>query len=201
MDTLAAKGIKDERVLNAINSLPRHFFLDKAFEEWAYQDKAFPIGKEQTISQPFTVAYQSVLLDIKKRDKVLEIGTGSGYQAAILEILGARVYTIERQELLYKKATELLSQIGLKGIRTYFRDGYKGLPELAPFDKIIVTAGAEEIPEALRTQLTIGGIMVIPVGNKTQIMYKITRISEDEYLEEQMDKFKFVPFLKGTNKS
>jgi len=200
VDTLAAKGIKDKRVLNAINTLPRHFFLDKAFEEWAYQDKAFPIGNEQTISQPFTVAYQSVLLDIKKRDKVLEIGTGSGYQAAILEILGARVYTIERQELLYKKSTELLSKIGLKGIRTYFRDGYKGIAELAPFDKIIVTAGASEIPEALRQQLTIGGIMVIPVGNKTQIMYKITRISENEYLEEQMDKFKFVPFLKGTNK-
>lgn len=201
VDTLAAKGIKDERVLNAINSLPRHFFLDKAFEEWAYQDKAFPIGNEQTISQPFTVAYQSVLLDIKKRDKVLEIGTGSGYQAAILELLGARVYTIERQELLYKKSTELLSQIGLKGIRTYFRDGYKGIPELAPFDKIIVTAGASEIPEALRSQLTIGGVMVIPVGNKTQIMYKITRTAENEYLEEQMDRFKFVPFLKGTNKT
>jgi len=201
VDTLREKGIKDERVLSAINILPRHFFLDKAFEEWAYQDKAFPIGNEQTISQPFTVAYQTVLLDVQKREKIMEIGTGSGYQAAILALLGARVYTIERQELLYEESTRLLKELAVGNIRTYYRDGYKGLAEFAPFDKIIVTAGAPSVPEALQSQLRIGGIMVVPVGDgKHQIMFKITRLSETKYKEEKLDKFKFVPFLKGKNK-
>ncbi|MEM9824274.1 MAG: protein-L-isoaspartate O-methyltransferase, partial [Bacteroidota bacterium] len=150
MATVKGKGISDERVLAAMMAVPRHFFLEKAFEEWAYQDKAFPIGKEQTISQPFTVAYQTQLLRIKKRDTVMEIGTGSGYQAAILAELGARVYTIERQEWLHRNAKKLLKAMGYGGIRFYFRDGYKGLAEFAPFDKIIVTAGAPDIPTALK---------------------------------------------------
>lgn len=197
---LEKRGIQNKAVLAAIDALPRHFFIDKAFEEWAYQDKAFPIGNEQTISQPFTVAYQTSLLDIKKREKVLEIGTGSGYQSAILALLGARVYTIERQELLHKQAKSRLHQLGIGGIRTYFKDGYKGLAEFAPFDKIIVTAGAPNIPNALLKQLKVGGIFVIPVGDKVQKMYKITRLSETEYQQEELDDFKFVPFLKGINK-
>jgi len=200
VETLHRKGIKDERVLQAIDTIPRHFFLDKAFEEWAYQDKPFPIGKDQTISQPFTVAYQSALLDVQKRDKILEIGTGSGYQAAVLAFLGARVYTIERQELLHERSTRLLHQLGFEGIRTYFRDGYKGLAELAPFDKIIVTAGAPEVPSALREQLKINGTLIIPVGEKAQTMFKITRMTADTYKDEALDNFKFVPFLKGVNR-
>lgn len=184
-----------------MESIPRHFFLDKAFEEWAYQDKAFPIGNEQTISQPYTVAYQTDLLEVKKRDKIMEIGTGSGYQAALLAALGARVYTIERQEALYEKAKNLLPKLGFGNIRFYFKDGYKGLPEFAPFDKILVTAGADSIPEELKKQLKIGGILVVPVGDaKIQSMYKITRIAENEYREEKLDNFRFVPFLKGVEK-
>ena len=195
---LRDSGIKDERVLKAIGELPRHFFLEKAFEEWAYQNKAFPIGNEQTISQPFTVAFQTILLDVQKRDKILEIGTGSGYQAAILSLLGGRVYTIERQEALYQQAKSLLEKLKFYSIRCYYRDGYKGLPEFAPFDKILVTAGATEIPQTLKEQLKIGGIMVIPVGAKVQKMYRITRVSETEYQEEVFGQFRFVPFLKGT---
>ena len=201
VETIRAKGIKDEKVLSAINSLPRHFFMEKAFEEWAYVDKAFPIGSDQTISQPYTVAFQTELLQIKKRDKVLEVGTGSGYQASILALLGARVHTIERQEELFHKTNELLGMLEVGNIRTYFRDGYKGLPEFAPFDKIIVTAGAKEIPEALKNQLKIGGVLVIPVGDdNVQKMYRITRISEKEFKKEEFANFRFVPFLKGTNK-
>ena len=198
---LRTKGIRDEKVLMAMMEVPRHYFLEKAFDEWAYQDKAFPIGNDQTISQPFTVAYQTQLLQVQKRDKVLEIGTGSGYQAAILAVMGARVYTVERQETLYRRATRLLDAMGLKGIRTYFRDGSNGLPEFAPFDKIIVTAGSSEVPQTLKEQLKIGGYMVIPVGDsRTQRMYRITRLSEEEYREEIFDHFRFVPFLKGVQK-
>ena len=201
VETIRAKGIKDEKVLSAINSLPRHFFMERAFEEWAYVDKAFPIGSDQTISQPYTVAFQTELLQIKKRDKVLEVGTGSGYQAAILALLGARVHTIERQEELFHKTNELLEMLEVGNIRTYFRDGYKGLPEFAPFDKMIVTAGAKEIPEALKNQLKIRGVLVIPVGDdNVQKMYRITRISEKEFKKEEFADFRFVPFLKGTNK-
>ncbi len=202
IDTIRKKGIYDEDVLAAMESVPRHFFLDKAFVEWAYQDKPFPIGNDQTISQPYTVAYQTSLLEVKKRDKIMEIGTGSGYQAAILAALGARVYTIERQEALYNEAKYLLSKLGFGNIRFYFKDGYKGLPEFAPFDKILVTAGASSIPEELKKQLKIGGIMVVPVGDSdVQRMYKITRIAENEYLEEKLDNFRFVPFLKGVKKA
>ena len=201
VDSLRRKGIRDENILAAMEAIPRHFFLDKAFEEWAYQDKAFPIGHEQTISQPYTVAYQTDLLEVKRRDKIMEIGTGSGYQAALLAALGARVYTIERQEALYKRAKALLSKLGFGNIRFYFRDGSKGLPEFAPFDKILVTAAAPSIPEELKKQLKIDGILVVPVGGaNVQRMYKITRISESEYLEEKLDSFRFVPFLKGVEK-
>jgi len=200
VDTLRQKGINDERVLAAVGLIPRHFFLDKAFEEHAYEDKAFPIGNEQTISQPYTVAFQTQLLDVKKREKVLEIGTGSGYQATILGALGARVYTVERQEGLYVKTKELLKVFQMRNIRCYLRDGTMGLPEFAPFDKIIVTAGATEVPDALRQQLKIGGIMVIPVGEKEQVMYRIKRISEHEWEAVETGDFRFVPFLGGINK-
>ncbi|NRA52081.1 MAG: protein-L-isoaspartate(D-aspartate) O-methyltransferase [Phaeodactylibacter sp.] len=201
VDQLISKGIKDEKILQAISALPRHFFLDKAFEEWAYQDKPFPIGNEQTISQPYTVAYQTQLLDVKKREKILEIGTGSGYQAGILGMLGARVYTIERQELLHHRAKKLLDHLKLGNIRCYLRDGYKGLPEFAPFDKILVTAGASEIPNPLIEQLKVGGQLIIPVGKQSQKMLRITKTDEDRNLKtEQFSNFKFVPFLKGINK-
>jgi protein-L-isoaspartate(D-aspartate) O-methyltransferase len=201
VEQLSAKGIRDEQILSAIGTLPRHFFLDKAFEEWAYQDKPFPIGNEQTISQPYTVAYQTSLLEVKKRDKILEIGTGSGYQAGILAMLGARVYTVERQELLYRRAKKLLDQLQLGNIRCYLRDGYKGLPEFAPFDKILVTAGAPEIPEPLLLQLKVGGQLVIPVGEKAQKMLRLTRLNKAGDVEtEKFADFKFVPFLKGINK-
>lgn len=200
VEALEQKGIQNERVLGAIDRLPRHFFMDKAFEEWAYQDKAFPIGKSQTISQPFTVAYQTSLLDIQKRETVMEIGTGSGYQAGILALMGARVYTLERHELLHQRATKLLHQIGLKGIRTYLRDGYKGLPEFAPFDKILVTAGASAIPTALCQQLKVGGVLVVPIGEKVQKMYKITRVSERDFEQRVLGDFQFVPFLQGIDK-
>lgn len=198
---LKEKGITQQQVLDAVMAIPRHFFLEKAFEEWAYKDKAFPIGNQQTISQPFTVAYQTQLLEVKKREKILEIGTGSGYQAAVLAVMGARVYTIERQELLHYRSTKLLDAIGLKGIRTYFRDGNKGLPEFAPFDKIIVTAGSTEIPLQLKNQLAIGGKLVIPVGDsESQRMYRVTRLTEKEFQKEAFDNFRFVPFLKGVKK-
>jgi len=201
VEGLKEKGIDDPAVLGAVMALPRHFFLDNAFEEWAYQDKPFPIGNEQTISQPYTVAFQTQLLEVKKREKVLEVGTGSGYQAAILALLGARVYTIERQQMLYQSARALLDKLGFKGVRCYLRDGYKGLPEFAPFDKILVTAGAPEIPQALLEQLKVGGMLVIPVGTKGQKMYRIIRKGEDKYKKEVHGRFRFVPFLKGINRS
>ena len=198
---MRTKGIDDERVLGAMMTLPRHFFLEKAFEEWAYTDKAFPIGNEQTISQPFTVAYMTRLLDVQKRQKVLEIGTGSGYQAAILSLLGARVYTVERQEELFIQTKTFLKALGLTNIRCFFRDGSVGLPEFEPYDRIIVTAAPPSVPTALKEQLAVGGIMVIPVGGEEgQRMYKITRLSETDYEEQTFEKFRFVPFLSGVNK-
>jgi protein-L-isoaspartate(D-aspartate) O-methyltransferase len=199
-EKLYEKGIRDENVLSAIQAIPRHFFLDKAFEEHAYEDKAFPIDEHQTISQPYTVAYQTELLQVKQREKILEIGTGSGYQSAVLAVLGVRLYTIERHELLHQKSKKMFETLGLLGIRSYFRDGYKGLGEFAPFDKIIVTAGASEVPPALKQQLKIGGILVIPVGNDShQKMLKITRLNETDYQEEVLNDFRFVPLLKGKN--
>ncbi len=198
--TVENKGIKDINILAAIRSIPRHFFLDIAFEEHAYEDKAFPIDEKQTISQPYTVAFQTELLGVKKREKVLEIGTGSGYQSAVLSYLGARLYTIERHEQLYKKAKAMFRSLGLMGIRSFFRDGYKGLGEFAPFDKILVTAGANQIPEALKEQLKIGGILVIPVGDRaSQTMLRITKTGENEFRKEIFGKFRFVPLLEGKN--
>lgn len=197
VESLRKKGIRDETVLHAMETVPRHYFLDKAFEEHAYEDKPFPIGHEQTISQPYTVAFQSEILKVQKRHKVLEIGTGSGYQAAILGRMGARVYTVERYEALFHKAKALLAQLHLSNVRCFYRDGSKGLPEFAPFDRILATAGAKEIPESLKQQLTIGGILVIPVGEDFQHMLRITRLSETEYNLEDLGDFRFVPFLEG----
>lgn len=199
VEKLRKRGIADEAVLTAIGELPRHFFLDKAFEEHAYDDKPFPIGYDQTISQPFTVAYQTSLLAVQPREKVLEIGTGSGYQAAILAMLGARVFSVERQEGLFQRTRDLLESLKFN-VRCFFRDGSRGLPEFAPFDKIIVTAGAPVVPEALKKQLAVGGVLVIPVGEDVQYMYKITRLSEGEFREEMLDAFRFVPFLEGVEK-
>ncbi|MEM9991170.1 MAG: protein-L-isoaspartate O-methyltransferase, partial [Bacteroidota bacterium] len=160
-------------------------------------DLAFPIGQGQTISQPYTLAFQTMLLQIQKRDKVLEVGTGSGYQAAILAALGGRVFTLERQVALYEKTQLLLQKLGIYGVRCYLRDGYKGLPELAPFDKILVTAGATELPTTLRSQLSIGGKMIVPIGVNTQEMYVIERLSKEEFRTTTHGHFRFVPFLKG----
>lgn len=200
VETLRRRGIRDEGVLTAMENVPRHFFLDKAFEEHAYEDKPFPIGNKQTISQPYTVAYQTALLEIKNRDRVLEIGTGSGYQAAILGAMGARVFTVERQEALHLRAKELLEKMGFSNVRCFFRDGMKGLPEYAPYDKIIVTAGAPVVPGPLKEQLAVGGILVIPVGEDVQYMYRITRLSATEFREDMLDAFRFVPFLEGLQK-
>ncbi len=196
--TLRKKGISNEGVLQAIGRLPRHIFLEKAFEEWAYQDKPFPIDCEQTISQPYTVAFQSSLLELEARQKVLEIGTGSGYQAAVLSLMGARVFTIERHKPLHLTAKQMFRDLGLHGIRAYHRDGYKGLPEMAPFAGILVTAGAPEVPTALKEQLQIGGKLVIPVGTDDQRMLRIIRVAEDQWKTEDHGSFRFVPFLPGT---
>ncbi len=199
---LKQKGIRDQRILDAIGKIPRHYFLDRAFADWAYKDQAFPIGSKQTISQPFTVAYQTHLLDLTTGDRVLEIGTGSGYQAAVLFEMKVKVYTIERQERLYHKTKLLLEAMGYGKIRTFLGDGMQGLPRFAPFDKILVTAAAKSVPEALLAQLSIGGHLVIPVGkNDIQTMKRITRLAEDAYKTESLDRFKFVPLLSGINHS
>lgn len=200
VETLKKKGIKDERILEAIGKVPRHYFLDLAFEDWAYQDAAFPIGNEQTISQPYTVAYQTDLLQIKARDRVLEIGTGSGYQAVILAEMGAKVYSIERQKVLFDKTSKLIKDMGYGQIRLFLKDGMDGLERFAPFEKIIVTAAAKSIPQALEKQLAVGGILVIPVGNgEGQVMYRLTKIEENKFKTEKFDYFRFVPLLRGIN--
>ncbi|MBX9851741.1 MAG: protein-L-isoaspartate(D-aspartate) O-methyltransferase [Cytophagaceae bacterium] len=190
---LQEKGIRNMKVMEAIQSVPRHFFFEKAFEEHAYQDKAFPIGEGQTISQPYTVAFQSELLAIKKGDKVLEIGTGSGYQCCILIELGAEVYTIENNRVLYERALTMLPKMGYKA-NFFLGDGTLGLPSYAPFNKIIVTAGAPFVPQKLLAQLTVGGILVIPVGNEdTQKMLKITKTAENQFEKTEFGDFRFVP--------
>lgn len=196
---LAEKGIKDKNVLAAINKIPRHLFLDSSFEDYAYQDKAFPIGAGQTISQPYTVAFQSELLQIKKDDKVLEIGTGSGYQTAVLFTMGAKVYSIERQNELFKQTSILLPKLGIRPKHLSFGDGYKGLDNHAPFDSIIVTAGAPVIPKPLMAQLKIGGRLVIPVGEKNQIMTLLIRKNETQFEKHEVGDFKFVPLLENKN--
>ncbi|WP_244525699.1 protein-L-isoaspartate(D-aspartate) O-methyltransferase [Sunxiuqinia elliptica] len=198
VEAIRIKGVRDERVLNAIQKVPRHLFMDSSFIQFAYKDQAFPIGAGQTISQPFTVAFQSQLLDVQPSDKVLEVGTGSGYQAAVLVEMGAQVYTIERQRELYMKVQQLLPDLGYHP-KFFFGDGYKGLPTYGPFDKIIITAGAPVIPQDLLTQLRVGGVLVAPIGpTEKQVMYKVTRISEEEYEKEKHGTFVFVPMLKGT---
>ncbi|OIP03091.1 MAG: protein-L-isoaspartate O-methyltransferase [Bacteroidetes bacterium CG2_30_32_10] len=195
VEQIKSKGITDQNVLAAIEKVPRHFFMDSSFVEIAYQDKPFPIGEGQTISQPYTVAFQSELLKIKKGDKVLEVGTGSGYQSCILLEMGAKVFTIERIKALYQKTKVLLPQMGYNP-KMFFGDGYKGLSAYAPFDKIIVTAGAPLVPEELLQQLMIGGIMVIPVGaNDLQTMILINKTAIDVYDKKEMGAFRFVPLL------
>ena len=197
VETLITKGIQDKKVLEAVAKVPRHLFMDSSFLDHAYQDKAFPIGANQTISQPFTVAFQSELLDVNENDKVLEIGTGSGYQTAILCLLGAEVYTIERQLELFKKSSLFLPKIGYVVKRFIFGDGYKGLKEDAPFDRIIVTAGAPFLPKALLSQLTIGGRLVIPIGDKEQTMTLYIRTSIKSFEKHEYGQFKFVPMLEN----
>ncbi|KEO72549.1 protein-L-isoaspartate(D-aspartate) O-methyltransferase [Anditalea andensis] len=195
VNVIRKKGIKNEAVLNAINAIPRHFFFDSALHSHAYEDKAFPIGEGQTISQPYTVAFQTELLEVNKGDKILEIGTGSGYQAAVLYLLEAQVHTIEFQPKLYERTKKFLPRIGVK-VKFYLGDGSKGLPQKAPYDKIIVTAGAPVIPNDLLKQLKVNGILVIPVGNRvSQKMMKLTKISETKILQEEYDNFAFVPLL------
>lgn len=196
---LEAKGITDKNVLNAVRKIPRHLFIDSSFESHAYQDKAFPIAADQTISQPYTVAFQSQTLAIQKSDKVLEIGTGSGYQTAVLLELKAEVYSIERQHELFKKTSLFLPKLGYKPKKFIFGDGYKGLPEKAPFDKIIVTAGAPFVPKPLLAQLKVGGRLLIPVGDKTQIMTLFIRKSAKEFEKHELGDFAFVPMLEERN--
>ncbi len=199
IELLQEKGIRDEAVLHAMAKIPRHWFMDSSFEDHAYQDKAFPIAAGQTISQPYTVAFQSELLAVKKEEKVLEIGTGSGYQTAVLCELGAKVYGIERQNILYKRTKRFLEKMGYYPKHLSFGDGYKGLPQHAPFDKIIVTCGAPKIPPALLNQLIIGGKMVIPLGEDPQIMTLLIRKSAKEIEKKEYGEFRFVPMLHEKN--
>lgn len=196
---LRKKGITDEKVLDAIGRLPRHYFLDAAFVEVAYEDRAFQIGQGQTISQPYTVAYQTQLLEIKPRDKVLEIGTGSGYQACILGMMGARVYTIERQRKLFDKTKPMVEGMNIPNIRMFYGDGFEGKPTFAPYDKIIITAAAPEIPPKLLEQLKVGGMMVIPLDDESgvQKMLRLTKTGDREFEQETYEDFRFVPMLKG----
>jgi len=198
-ETLQKKGISDRRVINAVKKIPRHLFMDSSFEDHAYQDKAFPIAASQTISQPYTVAFQTELLEIKRGAKILEIGTGSGYQTAMLLELGAAVYTIERQKELFKKTNLFLPKLGYKPKRMIFGDGYKGLAAEAPFDGIIVTAGAPFVPKPLMAQLKVGGKLVIPVGDEVQIMTLFTRKSPKEFEKYEFGEFRFVPLLEDKN--
>lgn len=198
VEELRNKGISDENVLNAINTVPRHVFLDSSFLNFAYQDKAFPIGSGQTISQPYTVAFQSSLLEIKKNMKVLEIGTGSGYQACVLAAMGAKVFSIERQRKLYTKTKAFLAEFPYR-IKMFLGDGNKGLPTFGPFDRIIITAAAPEIPQALIDQLAIGGMMVIPLceNDDNQTMLRLTKQEDGSMKRETYGDFRFVPMLEG----
>jgi len=199
VEHLASKGITNLNILNAMNKIPRHLFMDNAFVNFSYQDKAFPIGAGQTISQPYTVAFQSQLLEIKPYDKVLEVGTGSGYQAAVLSLLDAEVFTIERQRELFFKTKKFLPTLGYNCMFVY-GDGYKGMPKFAPFDKIIITCGAPFIPKDLVTQLKVGGRMVAPIGDgDLQVMHLIEKISETETNVTTHGEFSFVPMLNDKN--
>lgn len=197
IDTLRESGEYDDKVLSVMANVPRHSFLESSFHGHAYEDRAFPIDCEQTISQPSTVAWQTTLLDVLPRQHVLEIGTGSGYQATVLSLLGARVFTVERHKPLYRQAKLNFKRLHLNGIRSYLRNGTQGLPELAPYDRILVTAGAAKIPEALRTQLKVGGILVVPVGpeGEEQRMLRVRRTGERDWTEEDLGGCRFVPLV------
>ena len=199
VNTLISKGIKSEAVLKVIGAIPRHLFMDSSFLDHAYQDKAFPIAADQTISQPYTVAYQTELTQVKKGDKVLEIGTGSGYQTAVLCLLGAKVYSIERQQELFKKTSKFLPKLGYGAKKLIFGDGYKGLVDEAPFDSIIVTAGAPFVPKPLLAQLKNGGRLVIPVGDNIQVMTLFVRKGPKEFEKHEFGEFRFVPLLEDKN--
>ena len=195
VENLILKGIKNEAVLEAIRKVPRHWFMDSSFLDHAYQDKAFPIAANQTISQPYTVAYQTELLEVEANHKVLEIGTGSGYQTAVLCLLKAEVYSIERQLELFKKTSLFLPKIGYVAKRLIFGDGYEGLKANAPFDRILVTAGAPFVPKPLLAQLKVGGRLVIPIGDKEQVMSVFVRTSQKSFKKQEFGNFKFVPML------
>ena len=198
VDIIRKKGISDERVLDAIFRIPRHFFMDSGFDKIAYEDRAFPIAEGQTISQPYTVAYQTQLLEIKPQEKILEVGTGSAYQASVLAEMGAQVYTIERQKKLFELNKSFSYMKKYPSIRFFFGDGYEGLPTYAPFDKIIVTAAAPAVPQKLIEQLKVGGRMVIPVGEgNVQRMLRVTKLAGDVVTEEIFDNFSFVPMVEG----
>ena len=200
VETVRNKGITDEKVLTAIEAIPRHFFLDSAFDEVAYEDKAFPIAEKQTISQPYTVAYQTQLLEVKPFDKVLEIGTGSAYQASVLAEMGAQVYTIERQKKLFEHNKKFQFIKKYPNIKFFYGDGYEGLPTFAPFDKVLITAAAPIIPPKLVQQMKVGGIMVIPVGEgDVQTMKRLIKLADGSVKEEVYDNFSFVPMLGGKN--
>ena len=200
INVLREKGISDENVLKAINNIPRHFFLDSAFDKIAYEDRAFPIEEGQTISQPYTVAYQTQLLKVKPYDKILEIGTGSVYQATVLADMNAKVFTIERQKKLYEINKNFFFKSKYPGIKFFYGDGFQGLPTYAPFDKIIITAAAPFIPPKLIAQMKVGGIMVVPVDvGPFQQMLRLTKLADGTYAEERFDNFSFVPMLEGKN--
>ena len=199
VDVLIKKGITNKKVLKAIGVIPRHLFMDSGFVDHAYIDKAFPIGAEHTISQPFTVAKQTELLNLEKGAKILEIGTGSGFQTAVLIEMGMQVFSIERQNELFKKTKLFLPKLGYRAKKLIFGDGYKGFKEEAPFDGIVVTAGAPFVPKPLMSQLKIGGRLVIPIGSENQIMTLITRISQTEFKKEEFGEFRFVPLLENKN--
>jgi protein-L-isoaspartate(D-aspartate) O-methyltransferase len=200
MDILREKGISDERVLTAMNNIPRHYFLDTALDNIAYEDRAFPIGEGQTISQPYTVAYQSQLLQVRPTDKILEIGTGSIYQATVLAEMGAKVFTIERQKNLFEKSKVYVFKSKYPHLKFFYGDGFEGLPTYAPFDKVIVTAAAPFIPPKLIQQMKVGGLMIIPVDEgDQQRMLRLTKNEDGSYSEEVFENFSFVPMLKGRN--
>ena len=195
---LVAKGITDDKVLEAMNNIPRHYFLDSALDEIAYEDRAFPISEGQTISQPYTVAYQTQLLEVKANDKILEIGTGSIYQASVLAEMGAKVFTIERQKKLFEKTRQFIFKSKYPNLKFFYGDGFEGLPTYAPFDKVIITAAAPLIPPKLIDQLKTGGKMIIPLNeDEHQRMLRITKNADGSIMEEAFENFSFVPMLKG----
>ncbi len=199
IELLKQKGIKDSQVLTVMGAVPRHLFMDPSLVNFAYEDNAYPIAADQTISQPYTVAYQSELLELRPTDKVLEIGTGSGYQTAVLLGITSQVYTVERQQVLFKKTQRLFQQLGLRPKKHFFGDGYLGYENAAPFDRIIVTAAAPTVPKPLLNQLKVGGKLIIPLGEKEQFMMRFTRTGTHSFDKEKFGRFRFVPLLQHKN--